>query len=350
MIWHLIVSFGLVLWNGDSDIQLEGATEFSYLDWRNMQVARDGSLLYADGPELWHWDEKGELLRILTKDAEGHAFGLIPSFYFDAGRGVYWIIDSSRSRSSFFDRKGDPLGFGYHVPADPQVEGTRQVYYRFLIPVGSRIFVLDDRDLGEWSSPKVLQQVDFKKTESGVEVWPVGPAFGEISSRQKAYNYDFKRHWIVQSGYSKTFMVVDQLSTHIRFFEPKPRASISDGLYPRDKAVPIVMRERVPPPPPEKGRECDTQECFSKWFNSFTRIEGFFPLGSDYLVGYGIPPERAGEVRRLGLQKIDGQGIARGKSQILDGYLMGTWRDRVYVLTEEGPPGNKTYRVSKLSL
>ena len=328
--WFVFGLFWMFLSGGEGSIELEVPEERDWSFLADRQIAADGSILIATLDELWHWDENGQLINVIRSDGGRNGFEAIAAVHYFPRQKRYWIIDGRHRTSLFFDEHLKRIGEGFQEDD----WGQRQpVYFRHIIPVGSRLFVMDGSKLSAWYAkrPKVLHQVRCEVAEQGVKISLPGKPFATISETQRAYFYDFKRHWIVQAGFSKVLYVVDELSTHIRPFSPG-KTDIEDGLVRSDKEIPLPMRHRVAPPPPEAKQKLDTRESMLEWWHSFSRLQGFFAYGDQLILGYSTPNPKNPQSSLLVLQLMNRDGLAIGDAIVGDGDLLGVHKDKVYVL------------------
>lgn len=336
----------LLLWTTPQShmIDLEGKEGFRLQNQHNAQIAKDGSILLAAGKELRHWDAQGRLLRKISSIPGKVDFKLIMTFVWDANRGIYWVIDGFQSHFHFFDSDGTYLGSDY--PYDPKDPQSKRTQYQRLNLIGSRVFAQDNSEMGARMPglPTIFQLLEVDRTEDGVKLRKVGPTCYPARQMLLAYNYMFKRHWLVQKGFSKNFFVVDELSTAILEYGPQPGQDISDGIVREISRLPLTMEDWVGSKPPDQFVKLNSRREQVNWILSFSRLTGLYRLEQDFLVGYSIP-SREGELGLLALQRVNGKGQRIGNKVIIDGILIGTHENRAMVLEtrDSEPTGIKVY-------
>ncbi|CAM2008411.1 hypothetical protein [Acanthopleuribacter pedis] len=343
----MLLAMALFLWTTPQShmIELEEQEGFQLVNLHNAQIAQDGSILLAAGKELRHWDGQGRLLRKITGGPGKVDFEMIMTFVWDANRGIYWIVDGFKSHFHFFDRDGNYLGSDY--PYDPEDPAAKPTQYQRLNLVGSRVFAQDNSEMAARmpGRPTIFQLLEVEVTKDGVDLKKVGPTCYPVRPMLLSYNYSFKRHWLVQKGFSKNFFVVDELSTAILEYGPQPGQDISDGIVREVSRLPLTMEDWVGSKPPNQFVSLTSRRDQVNWMLSFSRLTGLYRLEQDFLVGYSIP-SREGELGLLALQRVNRKGRRMGDKVIIDGILIGTHENRAMVLVTQNrePTGIKIYQ------
>ncbi len=336
----MLLAMVLLFWTSPHShmVDLGKSDGFRIFDQNNAQIATDGSILLAAGQELRHWDAKGNPIRTISSIPGQVEIRGIMTFVYDATRGIYWIIDGFERRFHFFDKTGKYLGSDF--PFDADDPHAKKVQYRRLILVGSRVFAQDNSALAGRMPvrPSIFQLLEVDVEKNGVNLRRVGPTCYEVRPTLMHYNYTFKRHWLVQKGFSKNFFVVDELSTAILEYGPEQGKDISDGIVREVSRLPLTMEDWVGSKPPDQFISLTSRKEQVDWILSFSRLTGLYRLEQDFLVGYSIPNKKGG-LGLLALQRVNREGRRIGSKVIIDGVLIGTHENRAMVLVrKEGEP------------
>lgn len=317
--------------------------------FEHMALTRDEGFLLKTNRRLFHWNKHGELINeIGGPRTQPNPIHWISAFYYDSVQGIYWICDLVQKKSFFFDRHGQVLGEGYQIDSSGKRD---RIFFRQLIAVPDGIFAVDLSGINFWRNPepRAVVGVTFQVVpEDGVLVQTSGPHFARLTQKQIALNYNFKLHWIVRESNHDNLYVVDQVSPNIRHFVPNPMGENGElGL--QTPAIPMAL-PRYQPPPDTWDEISKTQEDFDRWWYSWSRVNGFYVLGEDFLVAYEISNPNNDRASLQALQRVSRDGKNIGDLLVLGDYLLGVAENRVYIFQERKEGEAYRYSVQVLQL
>ncbi len=324
-----------------SSITLETDKGLDIFSKTKKMVAANGDILVMTPFELYHWNDTGKLIRKYSKSGRGSAPMFLSTFHYDVRRKITWLIFIEDPHSCFFDENGDMMGNGYME--GPSGE-AKPAYFRDLLSAGNRIFALQFQS-SAWGQTQdhIIQQVDFEKTNRGMKIELFGKAFGRFSDLQIEYQFDFKRHWLVQNGLTKKFSLVNQLDNGVQLFQPPQGQSIETGLVSAGDPMRIYLPNWTPPPTMKRNQVTPSPDEH----NTFSQITGAYPWDDQTMVvGFTIPNPKG---PTFGVQKIRFNGTVDGKSLTTSGYFLGAHNGEIYAIRESEENGVQKYWVDKLT-
>ena len=324
-----------------SSITLETDKDLHIFSNTRKMIASNGAILVMTPFELYHWDSTGRLVGRYGLGGKVSEPNFLSTFHYDSRQEIIWLIYTNPPHSYFFDKKGKVIGEGF-LEDDSGKE--KPAYYRDLLSVGSRVFAQENTGTGSWggSQKQIIQLVDYEITGSGVRITHQGKPFGKFSELQAEYQYDFKKHWLVQNGLTKNFSLVNQLDNHLQWFHSLEDASIEQGLVTSGPPRKIYLPDWTPPP----TLKLNQVKPGPNDYHLFSQITGAFPWDDQSLiVGYTLPNPADPKDLAFGIQRYKFDGTVEGKPLKEKGLFLGVHNRQVYALQTMGEKGSKIYRV-----
>ena len=288
-----------------------------------MSMGSDGSLVAVSRQRLYHWRADGEPIRVIQ--GRDKPFRYIASYLWDRRGQLYWVIDSSLE-AHLFDHQGRYLGTAHWSDGSP-------VRIRDVFMVGRRLVILEGDQLTdlELSDGDLFRFVTLARGPEGITLTRQGPPFGRFTHCQRLYQYNYKKGWMVQDGFTKRFFFMNQVTPKLQFLNALGSAEPESGLTVSPEKRDLFLRWWVETP--RKG--LDTGD-----YGKYSKVTGLYPLGEELLVGYSIPGEEGGN---LGLQRFSKEGREQGEAVRMDGFLVGVYDGAAHVLQEDTRRGELHY-------
>lgn len=293
----------LALLLGSPSVKLAGSPELGevclvkngFLGWNQFQV--------------WHWDNKGKLIKTFGKKGQGPGeFTYISNVYWDGT--YYWGMDGGNQKSSVFSSDG----FLY----------TQPIYFRQLIDTGDDLFAVEldrispdmvDRKTGHPPMlVKIRSQIGPQKIEH-----EAGPFFKKATREQAKFRYNFKNHFMV--AWKDGWYVMNQQDAFIWFYDEKAivkESKLSDKAPSNILARELGFKRFQPVESWEPSK--------TKWWANLCLINGLWIDGDRLLIAYMV----GGEEQHLEVFDANLPGPSLGH-RLLPGALAGVKDGHVYV-------------------
>lgn len=268
---------------------------------------------------LWHWARDGKLMRTMGGKGEGPGeFNGLSAVLWDGD--YYWCVDGDRSESTVFKKDG---AFFFR----------QNLYFRWYMPVGSRLFVVDHSRLNvkmveqQMSYPPFIRELSYHIDAENrkIVVDHLGTHFRKATRKQAlSGGYSFKIHWMVP--YKNGWYVANQVENLIWFYDEatiRGEASLPDER--KSTVRPYTLRlsqwESDSGWHPEKGR---------KWWYKQSRLNGLYRDRARLVVGHLVPNVNySGHLQKVEIFHLDKLGPSFQQFSF-DGALIGTGDGYLY--------------------
>ena len=297
-----------------------------YLDrivYGKVRLQPDGSFLANNFHMIYHWDEKGRLIRQMGGRGEGPGeFQAISEVLFNGE--YYWVVDGARMESSVFDKNGS---FLYR-------SGARS---RQFVQAGDQLFMVDNSQFNPHGSdyPQVLQEILLKLDDQSLSVDFKPLRFKKVSQRQKDFRMNFKLVWMVREG--DRYLLVDQLEPKIRIYDKSAieRESQTDLAQPFEPDfLPLNLKHWVEPPESMVSGFANNNKML-QWWQSWSRINFFDHAGDGFVIAYETPDPADPNNNLQVIQRLEKTGANAGKPLVVDGLCMGVRNNLAYIFTPD---------------
>lgn len=303
-------------------VQLENNGRYlTSLDYNQIKMGFDGTVLARTKYQLWHWDTDGKLMRRLAQKGSGPGEVQGMGAVFWNGE-HYWVIDNQALFSSLFDKNGKFLS-------------RRTLYFRQLIEVDGQVFGVDYSRANQFQGnfPRNLQELNVKVMGDELVVERTDLLFNKVTRAQQNLEMNFKLLWVAKRG--DTYLVVNQLEPRMYLFDEEARRKeASKSIEEFHETDYVTLNLPHFEAPPESFTKQRTRRALMGWWRSWSRINFFTSLGENFLVCYEVPSDDSEEETTQALAVVDINGRLKKPVVEVEGFAFGVHNNHVKVFRE----------------
>ena len=314
-------------------------------DSGKVKLMADGSVLIYSNTRIWRWSRTGALLGEFA-GTSSTGFKSVIDCHFDPANALYWVIEYGEGNPVVFDESGSQAGVLKYMG----FQGLDLPVFRKILPVGRRLFALDLGGFDPWYNPgaPVLVEIGLQRDGDRWAVVQRGDHFQRFSSQQIRFDANFKLFWIVEDPYHENLYVMDQLTPVVFHYVPSQRNGWYSYELRPERIFPALPHYR--PPPNALNYLALSKPEYLRWWFSWSRINGFYGLGDDFLIGYEVPDPKHPKRNLQALQRTTRSGRSIGPVHLETGLLVGVYDEQAILLFHTNGQAPFAYGLKRMSM